>query len=312
MEQSSAQHPLSGGPHAAQDQGLPHGYWNQLDAMYPDPQLQHQQQDPSSQQAPTGISWDHPIFAQPQPQPQSQSQSQSQPQQHHQPQQRSPLPPPTELNVNHGIYSSLPPSWQQNPLQQPSGGYGVSSQFQPHQQLPQYQQGQMSFDSRPLTPSESSSFPSYSYQQTYFHPQQLAVQEPYPERSAPHQQQTEFQPGAPRSSIPQFPLNTSYHADLPTIDLTNDFPSAEPSVSHHTINPQFLDPATQNASQQQQQQQPQQQPQMSNNFIYGVPGDFPPGDGRLFDYYQNNFSVQPQCIQQNAGMPQLGTGSLVP
>ncbi|KAJ5234027.1 uncharacterized protein N7469_005793 [Penicillium citrinum] len=251
--------------------------------MYSDPQLQAQQQDAPSQQPPTGITWDHPIFAQSQPQ--------SQPQPQPQPHQRNHLPPQTD--ASHGMYSSLPQSWQPNPLQQPSGGYTFSSQLPPQQQVPQYQQSQISFDSRSLTPSESSAFPSYSYQQSFFNPQQLSVQDPFPERTAQHQQQSEFQNIAPRASIPQFPLNPSYQPEIPTIDLTNDFPSAE------TINPQFLNPNPQTPGQNQSHQQ------IPNNYLYGVQAEYPQSDGRMFDYYQNNFSVQPPAVQQATRMQTL-------
>ncbi|KAJ5111518.1 hypothetical protein N7532_002053 [Penicillium argentinense] len=295
MEQSSAQHPMSGGSHAAPGQGqLPPGYWNGLDALFPESQLQPGQgQDPSTQQTPMGISWDHPIF---------QQQQQQQQQNQQPPQSQNPLQPQTQSN--HGIYSAIPQTWQQNPLHQAPASYAIPSQFQPHQQLPQYPHDQMAFDSRPLTPSESSAFPTYTYQQNYYHPQQLAVQEPLIERSTQHQQPTEFSTTAPRSSISQFHLPSPYQTELPTIDLTNDFPHAE---SHQTINPQFLSPTapTPNQPQQQQQQRQQRQQHVPNNFSYAVPAEFQGADGTMFNYYQNDFSVQPQGIPSNLGMPQI-------
>ncbi|KAJ5153446.1 uncharacterized protein N7482_009924 [Penicillium canariense] len=277
---------MPGLPHAGAPQGgLPAEYWNSLDSMYPDPQLQPQappQQDPSVQQAPMGITWDH-VFQQQQQRAQ---------------QQRNPLAP--QSDPNHGIYSSIsPPSWQSNPLQTP-GRYAVSSQYQSHQQAPQFQQGQMTFDSRSLTPSESSAFPSYSYQPNYFHPQQLHLHDSFPSRTAqpPQQHQPVEFAAASQSSIPQFSMPSGYPSDLlsnsNTIDLTTDFPNPESGVSHQTIDPSFLNEYARSSN---------QPPPLTSHFPYGGPVEFERPEG-LFNYFQNELSVQPQLgAAPNAGVP---------
>jgi hypothetical protein len=300
MEQSSAQNQMPGLPHAGAPQGVPSGdYWSSIDALYQDPQLQpqaapSQQQNPSAQQqAPMGITWDHPVFQQQQQRAQ---------------QQQNPLAP--QSDPNHGIYTSIsPPSWQSNPLQTPAR-YANSPQYQNQQQTPQYQQSQMPFDPLSINPSESSTFPSYSsYQPGYFHPQQLPLQDSFPSRTAPqqhqpqHQQQARQQPeysaSAPQSSM-QYSMPASYPQDLLsiTIDLTNDdFPNAESGVSHQTIDPSFLNEMAQssNASH-----------TLPSNFSFGGSVDFERPDG-LFNYFQNDLSVQPQLsTPHNSGVAQLG------
>lgn len=289
MEQSPGRNSTHEMPRAVAHGSLPPEYWNSLDSMYSDPQLQSQtpaEQDPTSQQAPMGIDWNHPIF-----------QQQQQPNQ-----QRSHLTPQTE--PNHGIYSSIPQSWQPNPLQQHARGYPVSSQYQTHQQAPQFQQGQMSFESRSLNPSESSAFPSYSYQPNYFHPQQLPVQDSFSGRpdQQQHQQSADFAAAGPQSSISRFSVPSGYPQDLlhnNTLDLTSDFPDPQTGVSqHHTIDPQFLNPTPQNI----------QTPTLQNNLLYGGPAEFQTSDGRGFNYYENAFSARPQvgmagnAVRSPAGM----------
>ncbi|KAJ5793520.1 hypothetical protein N7457_000119 [Penicillium paradoxum] len=276
MEQS-AQNPMQGLPHG--NTALPAEYWSTLDAAYPDPEqhLQHssqpqpqhqpqQQHDSASQPTPLGIGWDHPVFQQ---------------------QQRELAPRP---EPNHGIYSSIHQPWQQtNPLQQPpQRGYGASPQFQIHPQAPQYQPRQMQFDSRSLSASDTSPFPSFSYQANYFHPQHqhMPVPETFPEAPTQQglQQRTQQQPQA---SISPYPLPQGYSAEMlqNTIDLTNDYPDSDPSV---TINPQFLNSTPQTFN--------PQQSSLANTFIQGIPSDFQrPGTEQLFNYYQHDLSVQPQA-----------------
>ncbi|KAJ5886940.1 uncharacterized protein N7473_009614 [Penicillium subrubescens] len=302
MEQSSAQNQMPGLPHAGAPQGVPSAdYWSSIDALYQDPQLQpqaapSQQQNPSAQQqAPMGITWDHPVF----------QQQQQRAQQH-----QNPLAP--QSDPNHGIYSSIPPpSWQSNPLQTPAR-YANSPQYQTQQQTSQYQQGQMPFDPLSINPSESSNFPSYSYQPGYFHPQQLPLQDSFPSRTPPQQhqpqhqqqqqarqQQPEYSTSAPQSSM-QYSMPSSFPQDLlsNTIDLTNDdFPSTESGVSHQTIDPSFLNEMARssNASH-----------PLPSNFSFGGSVDFERPDG-LFNYFQNDLSVQPQLTTpQNTGVAQLG------
>ncbi|KAJ5692678.1 hypothetical protein N7462_002101 [Penicillium macrosclerotiorum] len=284
MEQSSAQNPMPGLPHVGVPQdALPAEYWNTLDSIYPDSQLQTQvpqPQDPSTQ-GPIGISWDHPVFQQQQPQPQ-------QPQHQWNPLAAQPSP-------NHGIYSSMPPTRQSNPLQPSPRAYGVSPQYQTHQQIPQYQQqSQMAFDTRPLTPSESSSFPSYSsFPSNYYHPQQLSMQDSYaarnfqpPQPPQQPQQSAEYAAPTPQSAMPQFTMPPGFPSDIlhDTIDLTGDFSSSEPGVSHQTIDPQFLNPV-------QSSNQPQS---LANSFLHTNPPNFDRPDGRIFNYFENDLAVQPQ------------------
>lgn len=304
MEQSSAQNQMPGLPHAGAPQGvLPTDYWTSLDALYPDPHLQSQAPPPSQQQnasvqhqqVPIDITWDHTVF-----------QQQQQPQRA---QQQNPLTP--QSDPNHGIYSSIPSSsWQSNPLQNPAR-YGSPSQYQPHQQAMQYQQGQITFDPGSLDPSESSAFPSYSsYQSGYFHPQQIPMQDSFPPHTAQpqHQQQqqqqpTEYPASTPQPSI-QYSMPSGYAQNLlsNTIDLTNDdFVNPESVVSHQTIDPSFLNGITRSSN--------SSQP-LANNYSFAGPVGYERSDG-LFNYFQNDISVQPQLVVQvKSASTQSGTETL--
>ncbi|KAJ5815863.1 Zinc finger CCCH-type [Penicillium robsamsonii] len=290
MEQS-AQNPMQGLPHG--NSSLPSDYWSTLDPTYPDPEQQlqqpsqhqhqhqpQQQHDSASQQTPLGIGWDHPVFQQ---------------------QQRELAPRP---EPNHGIYSSVHQPWQQtNPLQQPpQRGYGASPQYQIHSQNPHFQQGQIPFDSRPLSASESSAFPSFPYQQNYFHPQHphISVSDTFPEATT--QQRIQPQPHQqPQPSISPYPLPQGYSSEMlqNTIDLTNDYPDSDPNV---TINPQFLNSTPQAFN--------QQQSSLASNFLQGIPADFQRQGSeqtRLFNYYQHDLSVQPQMTPTgNSVLPPRG------
>ncbi|KAJ6143991.1 hypothetical protein N7471_003444 [Penicillium samsonianum] len=284
MEQS-AQNPMQGLPHG--NSSLPADYWSTLDPAYPDPEQQlqqpsqpqhqpQQQHDSASQQTPLGIGWDHPVFQQ---------------------QQRELAPRP---DPNHGIYSSVHQPWQQtNPLQQPpQRGYGASPQYQIHPQAPHFQQGQMSFDSRPLSASESSAFPSFSYQPNYFHPQHPHISVPDTFSEAPTQQRIQPRPQQqPQPSISPYPLPQSYSSEMlqNTIDLTNDYPDSDPNV---TINPQFLNSTPQAFN--------QQQSSLASNFLQGIPADFQrqgSEQARLFNYYQHDLSVQSQMAPTGNPVP---------
>ncbi|KAJ6116498.1 Zinc finger CCCH-type [Penicillium capsulatum] len=274
MEQSTAQNPLPGMPHGVNPQGqLPPDYWNGLDPIYSDTHLQaapQARQDSSAHQTPLGISWDHPVFQQ-QPQQPTRPQSQSQHRSH-----------ATPTDPNHGIYT-MPQSWQPNPLHQTTRGYGVSSSFPSQQQIPvpPYQQGQLSFDSRSINPSEDASFPQYAFPPNYFDPQQLPTQA---SEQVLHQQSTEFPPPTPHSNLPQYAIPPGYPPDLHnTIDLTHDFPS-EAGMSHQTIDPQFINPGAQMPGHQ----------GIQENMLFGAPPNFQANDGRVFNYYQNDISIQPQ------------------
>lgn len=288
MEQSSGHNPVQGMPRAAVQGSMPAEYWNSLDAMYSD---QHQtqvsqQQDPAPQQTPMGIDWNHPIF-----------QQQQQPQQPQQPpQQRSQLPHQTA--PNHGIYSSIPQSWQANPLQQPERGYPVPSQYHGQHQAPPFQQGQVPYESRSLTPSESSAFPGYSFQPNYFQQPHPQAQDPFSGHSnQQNQQAATFAPAGPQSAMSQFSLRPEYSQELlpgNTIDLTNDIPEPQNGASHYqTINPQFLNPTRQSV----------QPSTIQPNLLYGVPPELQTGDGRNFNYFENSFSSRPQIASGNTAGP---------
>ncbi|KAJ5480559.1 Zinc fingerCCCH-type [Penicillium desertorum] len=289
MEQS-AQNPMQGLSHG--NSSLPADYWSTLDPAYPDPEQQlqqpqpqhqpQQQHDSPSQQTSLGIGWDHPVFQQ---------------------QQREITP---RADPNHGIYSSVHQPWQQaNPLQQPpQRGYGASAQYQIHPQAPHFQQGQMSFDPHPLNASESSAFPSFSYQPNYFHPQHphISVPDTFPEAPAPQRIQPRPQP-QPQPSVSPYPLPQGYSSEMlqNTIDLTNDYPDTDPNV---TINPQFLNSTPQAFN--------QQQSSLASNFLQGMPADFQrqgSEQARLFNYYQHDLSVQSQMtptgnsVLQPRGLP---------
>ncbi|KAJ5818090.1 hypothetical protein N7474_003681 [Penicillium riverlandense] len=248
-------------PNAAVPQGsLPSEYWPAgLDPIFAD-QPPQSQKLPQSQQEPLAMSWDGPIFQQ---------------------QRVSQL-----SDQNHDIYSSIPQSWQPNPLQQNPESRGYAAQYHPASQDPQYQQGSMSYDSRPLTPSESSAFPSYSFQQTYL-PQHLSAHDSFPQQAArqqpPPQRPTGYRPIQP--SYPGFQHGLLNN----TIDLTaNDYADPEQRIpQHNTINPQFLNSGP---------QAPTQQYHAPNNFLYVNPAEFERADsGKInFNYFQNEFSLQPQ------------------
>ncbi|KAJ5930126.1 Zinc finger CCCH-type [Penicillium verhagenii] len=291
MEQSSAQNRMPGLPHTRPSQ-VPSQFWNPMDSMYSDAQIQpsqsqpQQPQDPSSQQ-PLGIGWDHPIL-----------QQQQQPQQIQQ--QQTQMTPPADPNLE--MYS-IPQSWQSNPLHQPGRAYPPPApQYQTSQPLHHFPQNQMQYDARSLQPSESSAFPSFTFQQNFYQQQQqLPVQNSFQARpSQQHSQSAEFQTPTPQPVMSQFAAPSGYPpSELHnTIDLTEDF-SSEPG-HHQTIDPQFLNPTTQSA---------QRQP-LQNNFMYGNPAEFDRAGGQMFDYYQNDISVQPQFrVASGQAAPQNGVSA---
>ncbi|KAJ5884824.1 Zinc finger CCCH-type [Penicillium taxi] len=261
MEQSTP-NSMAGLPHSTHGPQTPE-YWGNLDyAQLQQPQqslvqsqtqLQQQQQGQSSQQAPQGITWNHPIFQQQQTQQQQQQQQ------------------GIATEQPHIIYSSMNDSWHANPLHQPQPAhqpahhvagrnYAVTPSYPPHQQ---YEQEQMPFDSRVLAPSESSAFPQYPFQQQQYFPQQLAPQSSFTGQLTP-QQAIQLQTARFDSSsgFPPGMLST-------TIDLTEDFPAPG---SSHTIDPHFINP----------------------NPLYGSTEYERQPNGRMFDYFQNNISLQPR------------------
>ncbi|KAJ5475613.1 hypothetical protein N7539_007900 [Penicillium diatomitis] len=240
MEQSSAQNSMPGLPHAGASSGVASvsDYWPPLDMIFPDSHLQFQSAQPSQaqnpsaqqqqQQAPMGITWDHPVFHQ---------------QQQRAPHQQNPINAHTD--PNHGIYSTIPPpSWQHNTL--PSAArFEDSAPYSSHPQAAQYQQGQMAFDSGPIATPESSVFPSY-YQQNFFHPQQISLDGTFSQRPAQSQQPPQRQ----LSRTPQQTQRQQQQQQHQQLSAPSHPPQSQPP------------PQPQPQPQQQQQQQQQQQPQL--------------------------------------------------
>ncbi|KAJ5377229.1 uncharacterized protein N7496_004638 [Penicillium cataractarum] len=83
-----------------------------------------------------------------------------------------------------------------------------------------------------------------------------------------------------------------------TIDLTNDdYTNAEAGVSHQTIDPSFLNEMARSSN---------VAHALPNNFPFGGSVDYERADG-LFNYFQNDLSVQPQLITpHNTGVAQMG------
>lgn len=244
MEQSAH---LQGLPQGNDQDTLPADYWDTLDAIYPTPDQQLQQhaqaQHDSASQTALGIGWDHPVFQD----------------------QRELAPRPEQ---NHGIYSSIHQPWQaETPLQQSQRSYGAHPQFE-QPQATQYP-GQIHFDSRPLNASESSAFPSYSFQPAYFPPhQQIHIEDTFPE--APSRQRLQPQQYTlPQGFTPEMMVchvvvlcdRKSNVQQSNPIDLTSEYSESDPNV---TINPQFLNPG----------QASGQQPTLANGLVYGLPSHF--------------------------------------
>ncbi|PLB53439.1 hypothetical protein P170DRAFT_349544 [Aspergillus steynii IBT 23096] len=197
-------------------------------------------------------------------------------------------------------------SWRANSLHHPSilpsaspHGYGVPGQYR---QLHQFPQGQVPFDSRPLTPSENSAFQSYQFPRNYFPPQHLAVPETFSQSPTPQATQTPpqsvpYQPIAPSNPINGYPLPTPFSDEnAHPLDLTQEFTEPMSNVSsHQTINPQFLDTPQASAN---------QHPSFSN-FLYVNPNEFQGSqDPKVFDFYRNDIQLQavPPAVS-NQGVP---------
>lgn len=217
MEQSTPQNLMSSLSRAPVNAGSAPDYWNNLDALYNPSSDQHahpapqrlQQPPPQPpqqpQQQPLGISWDHPVFSQ----------------QH--PQQTTPLQPQPQQEPGHGLYTApSAQSWRANSLHHPSilpsaspHGYGVPGQYR---QLHQFPQGQVPFDSRPLTPSDNSAFQSYQFPpRNYFPPQHMAVPDTFSPSPTPQATQTPpqpvYQPVAHSNAINGYTLPASFSED---------------------------------------------------------------------------------------------------
>jgi hypothetical protein len=216
---------------------VPADYWNHLEPMYADPDLQQAQQQPPQrqQQQPMGITWDHPIF--------SQSHQQAQQQPHLQAQQ----------DHVQDYYSGTPPSWGQSAsLRQstmsPGHGYGLSQQHQ--YQMP-YAQDQVAYDSRSHSPSNNLAYPpNYSVPNSYHQTTHVSAPDPYSQPSYAHiaprppsTQQAQIRPNNAQRSLPHqyiLPANYTENVQTPT-SFSNNY--LDPNLSlndQHTINPQFL------------------------------------------------------------------------
>lgn len=260
MEQSAPQRNVPDARRSSVGQGsLAPEYWNHIDPLYssgPDP-VQLQQQP---QQQPLGITWDHPIFTQQQQhqQPQQQQQNHLQPQQEH----------------NQAIFSAAPQSWHQSSaLAQPTmspGPQNYAIQQQRQYQMPHYPQGQVTYNSPSLSPSNNLSYQSpYSLPNHYYQTSHVSVPETY---SRPPHQNIAPRP-APNQPVPirpnnvQRPLNHQYilPAEYPasisvsksiqgmvmgdradiyqhnSVNFPNNYLDSNSNVSYQqTINPQFL------------------------------------------------------------------------
>ncbi|KAE8152465.1 hypothetical protein BDV25DRAFT_150910 [Aspergillus avenaceus] len=305
MEQSPPQSTMMRGlPHASVDTGsLPPEYWElyanseaaHQHAHPPQPQIQQAQQP--QQPSPMGISWDHPVFSQAT-------------------QQRSPLP--IQQEHGHGLYaSSTPQSWRSNPLHpqqiMPSTpqGYTLPTQYR---QVPQYPQGQVTFESQSLNTSESPSFQPYSFGRNYYPTaQHLPVPDAFSQTPTPQATQSQSTQSAPFPSptppnpIVSYTLPQGYSEEQHNqIQYTNEFTDSAPTVhEHRTINPQFLN-SPQQALNTPNQANSQHAP--LNNFIYVNPAGFErPAEQRMFDYYRNDLQLPSVLNQPTMNGPNVPT-----
>ncbi|KAL2814178.1 hypothetical protein BJX63DRAFT_205725 [Aspergillus granulosus] len=262
---------------------LPPEYWASLDPyVNPDNSHHHshppqQQSSPqqAQQQVPLGISWDHPVL------------QHSQPPHHDQP---------------HGLYQSpTPPSWQQTPLHhQPIApstpqNLGMPAQYR---QVPQYAQGQVTFDSRTVQAPENSHFQPYSFPANYYPPQHLSIPDPFPQphspQPAPQQSQPAAYPPLHQSSVHQYALPSGFPDEQAqsSINFGNEFAQPPPSLAEQTINPQYINP----------QQPVNQNPSLHNQFVYVNPAE----DPKMFSYFPDGLQMHPMM-----GQPAIN-GTLVP
>ncbi|CEL07657.1 hypothetical protein ASPCAL10813 [Aspergillus calidoustus] len=261
---------------------LPSEYWSSLDP-YANPDSSHHHSHPPQQQStpqqtqqqqPMGISWDHPVL-------------------HSQPSHR---------DQSHGLYQTpSPQSWQQNPLHhQPIApatpqNLGIPAQYR---QVPQYAQGQVTFDSRAVPAPENSHYQSYSYPSNFYPPQHLSIPDPFPQSHSPQPTQQQSQsasyPPLHQSSVPQYTIPSGFADEQPqsSINFANEFVQQPPSLSEQTINPQYINP----------QQPVNQNPSLHNQFVYVNPAE----DPKMFSYFPDNLQMHPMM-----GQPAIN-GSLVP
>ncbi|KAL2825012.1 hypothetical protein BDW59DRAFT_179992 [Aspergillus cavernicola] len=235
---------------------LPPEYWSSLDP-YGNPDSSHHHSHPpqqqsnsqqSQQQQPMGIGWDHPVLH-----PQS-----------------------THRDQNHGMYpSSTPQPWQQNPLHHqtiapstPGQNLGIPAQYR---QVPQYTQGQVTFDSRPVPSPDNSQYQPYSFSPNYYHPQHISIPDAFrqthsPQPAQPQSQATSYQ-SLHQNSVPQYAISAGYPEEPShsSLNFANEFAQPSPSMSEQTINPQFISP----------QQSASHNPSLQNQFVYVNPAEDP-------------------------------------
>ncbi|KAL4923379.1 uncharacterized protein BDV17DRAFT_244004 [Aspergillus undulatus] len=264
---------------------LPPEYWGSLDPYAnPDPSHHHShppQQQPTpqpQQQQPMGIGWDHPALH-------------SQHSQHDQ---------------AHGLYSApTPQSWHQNPLHhQPIAPatpqeLGLPAQYR---QMPQYAQGQVTFDSRAAAPTpDNPQYQPYSFS-NFYAPQHISIPDTFPQTHSPQPQPAQQRPQSSsyrslhQNSVPQYTIPPGFTDDpsASAINFQNDFVQPPQRISEQTINPQFINspqPMTQSTS------------HSNNQFVYVNPAE----DPKMFSYFPDNVQLQ-QPIMSQSGI----NGVLVP
>ncbi|KAL4809912.1 hypothetical protein BDV18DRAFT_50362 [Aspergillus unguis] len=259
------------------DPTLPPAYWSSLDPYAnPEASLHHShppQQQPTpqqlqhQQQQPLGIGWDHPVL-------------------HSQPSHR---------DQAHGLYqSSTPQPWQQNQSHHqpiapaPPQDLGISAQYR---QLPQYPQGQVTFDSRAVpAPDNNSHYQSYSFSPNYYASQHMSIPDTFPQTHSPQpaQQQSRatYQP-LHQNQVPHYAIPSGYPDDPTTsLNFGNDFAQPPQRIPEQTINPQFIN----------SQQPVNQNPSLSNNqFVYVNPAE----DPKMYSFFPE---VQLQSILPHPGV----------
>ncbi|KAL6238287.1 hypothetical protein BDW75DRAFT_228105 [Aspergillus navahoensis] len=262
---------------------LPPEYWSSLDPYTNPDSSQHHHSHPSQQQPtpqqtqhqPLGIGWDHPALH-----------SQS-----------------SHRDIAHGLYqSATPQSWQQNPLHpQPMTpptpqDLGLSSQYR---QVPQYAQGQVTFDSRAVPAPDNPHYHSYSFTPNFYTPQHISISDAFPQTHSPQPSHQPSQPGSyqpqplHQNSLPQYTITPGFPDDPthPSISFPNAFTQHQ-RAPERTINPQFINspqPLNQSSSLNNNQ----------NQFVYVNPAE----DPKMFSYFSDNVHLQPILPQPGVNNP---------
>jgi hypothetical protein len=240
MDQSTttSHPPLGNNAQSAEQASFPDDYWNNMDGIFPelDVQQSDQQMQPSQQQPPQGITWDHPIF--------SQSDQQSN--------QQASFPQQNEHIRD--FYSGTPQAWGQpaSSTQSANGSsgqaYGLSHQH-PYPMQQQFPQDQVSYNSRTLSPDNLAyqyQIPGQYYQQPGLQPADAyAQQQPRHQAIAPRPPSTQQQPvlpgGAQSTQSHQYivPTNVTGNAQARNFNQFGDAATSGMNFQN-TIDPQFL------------------------------------------------------------------------